>query len=45
MNSEARRGITWRKIRVWRIEGAGKNSEEGIYHICSNMQEWSHIVR
>jgi hypothetical protein len=42
---KARRGITWRKIRVWRIEGIGKNNEWGIYRICSNMQDWSHIVR
>jgi hypothetical protein len=24
---EARRGITWRKIGIWRIEGVRKNNE------------------
>jgi hypothetical protein len=32
---EARRGIIWWKIGVWRLNGVMRNSGPGIWPICS----------
>jgi hypothetical protein len=42
---EARRGIGWWKMGIWRLKGVWRNIEQGICHMCNKKEGWSHILR
>jgi hypothetical protein len=42
---EARRGIGWWKMGIWRLKGVRGNTEQGICPICNKEEGWSHILR
>jgi hypothetical protein len=41
---EARRGIGWSKMGIWRLKGIRGNTEQGMCPMC-NKEGWSHILR
>jgi hypothetical protein len=41
---EARRGIGWWEMGIWRLKGVRGNTEQGICPVC-NKEGWSHILR
>jgi hypothetical protein len=41
---EARRGIGWWKMGIWRLKGVRGHTEQGICPMC-NKEGWSHILR
>jgi hypothetical protein len=42
---EARRGIGWWKMGIWKLKGVRRNTEQGIYPLCNKEEGWSHILR
>jgi hypothetical protein len=42
---EARRGTGWWKMGIWRLKGAGGNTDQGMSFICSKEEGWSHMLR
>jgi hypothetical protein len=42
---EARRGIGWWKMGIWRLKCARGNTNKGMCRICSKEEGWSHILR
>jgi hypothetical protein len=41
---EARGGIGWRKIGIWRLKGVWENTDHGMCPMCSKQEGWSHII-
>jgi hypothetical protein len=39
---EARRGIRWWKMGIWRLKGVRRNTERGM---CNKEEGWSHMLR
>jgi hypothetical protein len=44
-SQEARRGIGWWKMGVWKLKGVRRNIEQGIRPLCNKEEGWSHILR
>jgi hypothetical protein len=44
-SQEARRGIGWWKMGIWKLKGVRGNIEQGICPMCSKEEGWSHIFR
>jgi hypothetical protein len=42
---EARMGIEWWKMGIWRLKGAWGNTDQGMCPICSKEEGWTHILR
>jgi hypothetical protein len=42
---EARRGIGWWKMGIWRLKGVRGNTEQGMCPLCNKEEGWSHILR
>jgi hypothetical protein len=42
---EARRGIGWWKMGIWKLNGVRRNIEQGICPLCNKEEGWSHILR
>jgi hypothetical protein len=42
---EARRGVGWWKMGIWRVKGVRGNVEQGMYPMCNKEEGWSHILR
>jgi hypothetical protein len=42
---EARRGIGWWKMDIWRLKGVWGNTEQGMCPVCNKEEGWSHIPR
>jgi hypothetical protein len=42
---EARRGIGWWKMVIWRLKGVRGNTEQGMCPMCNKEEGWSHILR
>jgi hypothetical protein len=42
---EARRGIGWWKMGIWRLKGVRGNIDQGVCPMCNKEQGWSHILR
>jgi hypothetical protein len=42
---EARRGIGWWKMGVWRLKGVRGNTEQGMCPMCNKEEGWSNILR
>jgi hypothetical protein len=42
---EARRGIGWWKMGIWRLNGVRGNTEQGLCPMCNKEEGWSHILR
>jgi hypothetical protein len=38
---EARRGIGWWKMGIWRLKGVRGNKEQGMCPMCNNEKGWS----
>jgi hypothetical protein len=44
-SQEARRGIGWWKMGIWRLNGVSGNTEQGMWPMCNKEEGWSHILR
>jgi hypothetical protein len=42
---EARRGIGWLKMGIWRLRGVRGNTEQRMCPMCNKEEGWSHILR
>jgi hypothetical protein len=42
---EARRGIRWWKMGIWRLKGVRGNTEQGMFPVCIKEEGWSHILK
>jgi hypothetical protein len=42
---EARRGIGWWKMGIWKLKGVGRKIEQGICPLCNKEEGWSHTLR
>jgi hypothetical protein len=42
---EARGGVGWWKIGIWRLEGVKRNTGQGLCPVCNKEEGWSHILR
>jgi hypothetical protein len=42
---EARRGIGWWKMDIWRLRGVRGNTEQGLCPMCNKEEGWSNILR
>jgi hypothetical protein len=42
---EARRGIGWWKMGIWRLKGVRGNTEQGMCPMCNKEEGWSLILR
>jgi hypothetical protein len=42
---EARRGIRWWKMGIWRLNGVRGNIEQGMCPMCNKEEGWSHTLR
>jgi hypothetical protein len=42
---EARRGIGWWKMGIWRLKCVRGNTEQGMCLMCNKEEGWSHILR
>jgi hypothetical protein len=42
---EARRGIGWWKMGIWRLKVVRGNTEQGMRPMCNKDEGWSHILR
>jgi hypothetical protein len=42
---EARRGIGWSKMGIWRLKGVRGNTEQGMCSMCNKEEGWGHILR
>jgi hypothetical protein len=42
---EARRGIGWWKMGIWRLRGVRGNTEQGLCPVCNKEEGWSHTLR
>jgi hypothetical protein len=44
-SQEARTGIRWWKMSIWKLKGVRGNIEQGICSMHSKEEGWSHIFR
>jgi hypothetical protein len=44
-SQEARRGIGWWKMGIWKLKGVRGNIEQGMCPMCSKEEGWRHIFR
>jgi hypothetical protein len=42
---EARRGIGWWKMGIWRLQDGRGNTDQGMCPMCNKEESWSHILR
>jgi hypothetical protein len=42
---EARRGVGWWKMGIWRFKDGRGHTEQGICPVCNKEEGWSHILR
>jgi hypothetical protein len=42
---EARRGIGWWKMGIWRLKGVRGNTGQGMCPMCNKEEGWSHTLR